>query len=181
MIEKTMIKDLVIITPQIFEDDRGYFFESYNEKKLSELGITTKFIQDNQSYSTYGTLRGMHLQKGEHAQAKLVRVTRGKVLDIVVDLRTNSETFGHSFSTTLSEENNKQLYIPRGFAHGFVVLSKAAVFQYKVDNYYHKESEAGFMYNDPELSINWKIDEKDIKLSKKDLILPSFSELSETL
>ncbi len=181
MIETTFIKDLVIFTPRIFEDERGHFFESYNEKAFLENGVTTKFVQDNQSFSTYGTLRGMHLQRGDHAQAKLVRVTKGEVLDVAVDLRPDSATFGKYLSVKLSEENNKQLFIPRGFAHGFVVLSKEAIFQYKVDNYYNKESEAGFIYNDEEIAIDWQIDEKDIRLSSKDQVLSSYTKLKELL
>ncbi|PIK14714.1 dTDP-4-dehydrorhamnose 3,5-epimerase [Halobacteriovorax sp. JY17] len=181
MIETTFIKDLVIFTPRVFEDERGHFFESYNEKSFLENGITTKFVQDNQSFSTYGTLRGMHLQRGDHAQAKLVRVTKGEVLDVAVDLRPDSATFGKYLSVKLSEENHKQIFIPRGFAHGFVVLSKEAIFQYKVDNYYNKESEAGFIFNDPSIAIDWLIPESDISLSEKDQILPSFNGLKERL
>ena len=178
---ETPIRDLIIFEPRVFEDERGYFFESYNQKTFKEAGITTEFIQDNQSYSTFGTLRGMHLQKAEHAQAKLVRVIQGEVLDVAIDLRKNSTTFGEHFSVILSGENHKQLFVPRGFAHGFVVLSSKAVFQYKVDNYYNQESEAGFIYNDSTTAIDWKIDEKDVELSKKDQVLPSFNKLLEEL
>ena len=176
-VEKTPIEDLLVITPRVFSDERGYFFESYNQKAFKEHGINANFVQDNQSYSTFGTLRGMHLQLGEHAQAKLVRVVKGEVLDVAVDLRENSPTFKKYFSVTLSEENGKQLFVPRGFAHGFVVLSKEAIFQYKVDNFYNKESESGFIYNDKEIGIEWKINEDDIQLSKKDELLPSFKEM----
>ncbi|ATH06728.1 dTDP-4-dehydrorhamnose 3,5-epimerase [Halobacteriovorax marinus] len=180
-IEKTPIKDLFIISPTVFKDDRGYFYESYNREKLVNYGLDINFIQDNQSYSTYGTLRGLHLQKGKYAQAKLVRVVKGEVLDIALDLRKESPTFGESFSINLSDINNKQLLIPRGFAHGFVVLSKEAIFQYKVDNPYHKESETGLIYNDPKINLNWKIPSSDIKLSPKDKLLPNFNTLIETL
>jgi len=162
-----------IITPRIFNDDRGYFFESYNAQKFNEgIGSEINFVQDNQSFSTKGVLRGLHFQKGEYAQSKLVRVTRGEVLDVAVDLRKKSPTFGQSFSIILSEENNQQFFIPRGFAHGFIVLSEVAVFQYKCDNYYDKASEGGLHYADPELNIDWGLPFDELLVSDKDKELP---------
>lgn len=177
----TEIEGLLLFEPKIFQDERGYFFESFNKKTFDEVGISREFVQDNQSFSTYGTVRGLHLQKGSASQAKLVRVTKGKVLDVVVDLRKNSKTFGMHLSFELSEENQMQLYVPRDFAHGFVVLSEDAIFQYKVDNFYSKENELGIIYNDPDLNIDWKILEKDIKLSKKDEMLLSFKSAERQL
>ena len=139
----TKIKDVVIFEPRIFTDDRGYFFETYNEKLFNDNGIAAKFVQDNQSKSSYGVIRGLHFQKGEHAQAKLVRVLQGSVLDVAVDLRKGSKTYGQYVAVELSDVNNLQLFIPRGFAHGFSVLSRTAVFAYKCDNLYCKESEGG--------------------------------------
>jgi len=173
---KTKIKDVVIIEPTIFSDNRGYFFESHNEEKMKEAGYDYKFIQDNQSKSEYGTIRGLHLQKGEHSQAKLVRVLHGKVIDVAVDCRKDSETFGQHVAVELSEENNLQLLIPRGFAHGFSVLSDEAVFAYKCDNKYCKEAEAGFKFDDKNLNINWQVSPEDAILSDKDNILPTFGE-----
>ncbi len=172
----TEFEGLVVFEPKVFSDSRGYFFESYNANTFSEANLDVKFVQDNQSYSAYGTLRGLHMQKGQMAQAKLVRVLKGKVLDVVVDVRKSSKTFGKHFSIELSEENKKQLFIPRGFAHGFVVLSDVAEFFYKCDNFYSKAHEIGIIYNDPKLSIDWQVPEKDIILSDKDKILPKFSE-----
>lgn len=166
---ETPIKDLFIIEPKVFEDRRGYFFEAFNEADLKNKGISYNFVQDNQSKSKYGVIRALHYQLAPHSQAKLVRVIKGKVLDVAVDLRKKSKTFGQSFSVELSDTNFKQFLIPRGFAHGFSVLSKEAVFFYKCDNYYNKESEAGIMYNDPKLNIDWKIPTKDILVSEKDL------------
>ncbi|QEC78089.1 dTDP-4-dehydrorhamnose 3,5-epimerase [Mucilaginibacter ginsenosidivorax] len=169
----TLLEGCIVITPRIFNDDRGYFFESYNEQNFNKaLGYQANFVQDNQSYSTKGVLRGLHLQKGEHAQAKLVRVTKGEVLDVAVDLRTGSPTYGQHFSVKLSEENNQQLFIPRGFAHGFIVLSDVAVFQYKCDNYYNKTAEGGLHYADPELNIDWGMSATELLVSEKDLELP---------
>ncbi len=168
-IEETPLKDCYIIRDTVFEDSRGYFFESFNAKTFESLtGITTPFVQDNQSSSIRGVLRGLHMQSGEYAQAKLVRVLAGSVLDVAVDLRKYSPTFGKVFSIELSSENHKQLYIPRGFAHGFVVLSERAVFFYKCDNVYNKESELGIMYNDPDLSIDWQLPKEELILSDKD-------------
>jgi len=165
---KTAIEGLFILEPKISSDDRGYFFESYNKKTLSDLGINVEFVQDNQSKSNYGVIRGLHFQKGEAAQAKLVRVLSGKVLDVAVDLRSNSSTFGKHVSVELSAENNRQLFIPRGFAHGFAVLSDEAVFAYKCDNFYNKEADTGILYCDPDLAIDWKIPESKRILSEKD-------------
>ena len=168
-----------IITPRIFNDDRGYFFESYNEQKFNEgVGAKIKFVQDNQSFSTKGVLRGLHFQKGEYAQSKLVRVTRGEVLDVAVDLRKSSSTYGRSFSILLSEENNTQFFIPRGFAHGFIVLSDVAVFQYKCDNNYNKTSEGGLHYADPELQIDWVLPFNELLVSDKDKELPFLKDVS---
>jgi dTDP-4-dehydrorhamnose 3,5-epimerase len=176
-IEKTVIKDLVIINPSVFEDSRGYFFEAYNKSKFQESGIDYQFIQDNQSFSKRGVIRGLHLQINPFAQAKLVRVLEGKILDVAVDLRKNSPTYGQHFSVVLSAENKKQLMVPHGFAHGFSVLSETASVLYKVDQLYHKDSERGIRYDDPTLAIDWQLDSKEIIVSEKDLILPSFNEI----
>ncbi len=168
-IEETGIDGLVVVQPKIFGDKRGYFFEVFNEQKLSEYGHNYHFVQDNQAGSGYGVLRGLHFQRPPHTQAKLVRITRGKVLDVVVDLRKQSATYGQSYSIILSEENRKQLLIPRGFAHGYVVLSDYADFVYKCDNFYNKESESGIIYNEPSLQIDWQIPEKDMIISDKDI------------
>ena len=169
-IEKTPLQDCYIIHDTVFADSRGYFFESFNAKKFEELtGVATPFVQDNQSSSTRGVLRGLHAQTGEHAQSKLVRVLSGKVLDVAVDLRKYSPSFGKAFSIELTGDNHKQLYIPRGFAHGFVVLSDTAVFFYKCDNFYNKAAELGIMYDDPDLNINWQLPKEDLILSDKDM------------
>ena len=172
----TKIKDVVIFEPRIFTDDRGYFFETYNEKLFNDNGVTAKFVQDNQSKSSYGVIRGLHFQKGEHAQAKLVRVLQGRVLDVAVDLRKGSETYGKHVAVELSDVNNLQLFIPRGFAHGFSVLSRTAVFAYKCDNLYCKESEGGIDCNDPDLGIDWQIPAEDRVLSEKDKLHPLFKD-----
>lgn len=172
----TKIKDVVIFEPRIFTDDRGYFFETYNEKLFNDNGIAAKFVQDNQSKSSYGVIRGLHFQKGEHAQAKLVRVLQGSVLDVAVDLRAGSETYGKYVAVELSDVNNLQLFIPRGFAHGFSVLSRTAVFAYKCDNLYCKESEGGIDCNDPDLGIDWQIPAEDRVLSEKDKLHPLFKD-----
>ena len=172
----TKIKDVVIFEPRIFTDDRGYFFETYNEKLFNDNGITAKFVQDNQSKSSYGVIRGLHFQKGVHAQAKLVRVLQGSVLDVAVDLRKGSETYGKHVAVELSDVNNLQLFIPRGFAHGFSVLSRTAVFAYKCDNLYCKESEGGIDCNDPDLGIDWQIPAEDRILSEKDKLHPLFKD-----
>ena len=175
---ETPLKDCVILQPQVFQDNRGYFFESYNAEKVNKLlGRKVDFVQDNQSKSTYGVLRGLHFQKGANAQSKLVRVLEGKVLDVAVDLRPDSPSFGKHFSVELSDENFTQFFIPRGFAHGFVVLSKTAIFAYKCDNGYNKGSEGGLLFNDTNINIDWKVDENDLVLSEKDLVNPTFKEL----
>jgi len=174
-IEETKIQGCFIIEPNVFEDERGYFFESFNQDKFNTLlGSQINFVQDNQSFSTKGVLRGLHYQIGEYQQAKLVRVISGKVIDVAVDLRKNSSTFGQHVSVELSGDNQKQFFVPRGFAHGFVVLSDTAIFSYKCDNFYNKESEAGIIYNDPALNIDWRLDSNEIKVSEKDIQLPSF-------
>lgn len=171
------IEGLLIIQPRIFEDERGYFFESFNEQKFQNTSkLQTKFVQDNESFSGYGTVRGLHFQKPPYAQAKLVRVISGTVLDVVVDIRSGSPTFGKHFSIELSEENKTQLYVPAGFAHGFAVLSQHALFSYKVDNYYNSASDAGILWNDPEFGIDWKIKKEDILLSDKDMKQQGFSD-----
>ena len=180
-LKKTPIEGLIIIEPSIFKDDRGYFFESYNHNRYVKSGIENNFVQDNQSFSEYGTIRGLHLQTGSHAQAKLVRVIKGIVLDVAVDLREGSKTYGEYFSIELSEDNNTQFYIPRGFAHGFSVLSETAIFSYKCDNFYNKESESGIIYNDTDINIDWGIPHQKAKVSEKDLILPSFKKFQDRI
>ena len=174
-IEKTFIKDLVLISPSVFEDARGYFFEAYNKSKFSDLGISIDFVQDNQSFSQKGTLRGLHYQNPPFAQTKLVRVLQGEIIDVAVDLRKDSPTFGKHFSVLLSAENKKQLLVPQGFAHGFSVLSETAVVLYKCDQYYNKESEGGIRFDDPTLAIDWGMDLKNAIVSEKDQILPDFT------
>ncbi len=170
---ETKLKGCFILEPRVFEDERGYFFESYNHKAFCEaIGQQVDFVQDNQSYSTRGVLRGLHFQIGEHAQAKLVRVLEGRVLDVAVDLRRDSDTYGQHVSIELTSDNKKQLFIPRGFAHGFVVLSHSAHFFYKCDNYYFKESEGGIRYSDSILNIDWKFLPEEIIVSEKDKMLP---------
>ena len=169
---ETALKGCYIIEPRVFKDDRGYFFESFNQKAFEELiGQNVHFVQDNQSFSQCGVIRGIHFQKGAHAQAKLVRVLEGEVLDVAVDLREGSPTYGQHVAVRLNAENNRQLFVPRGFGHGFSVLSERAVFAYKCDNYYHKASEGGIVYNDPTLAIDWGIPEEKIQVSEKDLLL----------
>lgn len=176
-INQTPLKDCFIIEPTIFEDERGYFCEKFNEEKFNKLtGLNGHFVQDNVSKSTYGVLRGLHLQKANHAQAKLVSCLEGKVWDVAVDLRKDSPTFGQWFGAELSGENKLQFYVPRGFAHGFSVLTETAVFAYKCDQFYNKESEGGILWNDQELKIDWKLPEVDILLSDKDKIQPTFAE-----
>jgi len=168
IVTKTGIDDLVIIEPTVFEDNRGYFYESYNKKAFEKHNLFYDFIQDNQSKSKYGTIRGLHFQIGQYAQAKLVRVLNGNILDLAVDLRKHSKTFGKSFAIELSEKNKKQLLVPRGFAHGFAVLSDTAIVSYKIDNIYKPDFERSIMYNDLSLNIDWKIDKKDVIISEKD-------------
>ncbi|WP_159730347.1 dTDP-4-dehydrorhamnose 3,5-epimerase [Sphingobacterium sp. 18053] len=175
---ETKLKGCFILEPTVFEDERGYFFESFNETKLTSiLGYKPHFVQDNQSKSQFGVVRGLHLQGGEHAQAKLVRVVEGSVLDVAVDVRPGSPTFGQHISVELSADNKKQLFVPRGFLHGFSVLSEHAVFFYKCDNNYHKESEDGINPLDPQLAIDWQIPHERMILSKKDQEAQSFEGL----
>lgn len=176
-ITETELEGCFILEPQIFRDERGYFIESYNKQTFEKaVGSTINFVQDNQSFSTFGIIRALHYQTGEFAQAKLVRVLSGRVLDVAVDLRINSKTFGKHIAIELSAENKKQLFIPRGFAHGFSVLSETAEFFYKCDNYYNKASEGGIVYNDAALSINWQIPENKVQVSEKDQVLPTLKE-----
>ncbi|PQV49644.1 dTDP-4-dehydrorhamnose 3,5-epimerase [Jejuia pallidilutea] len=175
---ETKLKGCLIIEPVVFEDQRGYFFESFNQKVFNELtGNNINFIQDNESFSFKGVLRGLHFQRGEHAQAKLVRVIKGKVLDIAVDIRKGSSTFGQHVSVELSGENKKQFFVPRGFAHGFIVLSDTVLFSYKCDNFYNKASESGIIYSDPSLDINWVLKNQEFIISEKDKMLPTIDKL----
>ncbi|MBQ5831313.1 MAG: dTDP-4-dehydrorhamnose 3,5-epimerase [Alistipes sp.] len=176
---KTSIEDVVIIEPDVFGDARGYFFESYSQKRFDEQVRPVKFVQDNESKSRYGVLRGLHFQKGKDAQSKLVRVVKGRVLDVAVDIRRGSPTFGKYVAVELSEDNHRQLFIPRGFAHGFSVLSEEAVFQYKCDNLYAPQSEGAIAWNDPEIGIDWGLKAEDILLSAKDAAHPLLSEAEE--
>ncbi|MGY0391260.1 dTDP-4-dehydrorhamnose 3,5-epimerase [Bizionia sp. KMM 8389] len=172
-IQETKLQGCFIIEPRVFEDKRGYFFESFNLNTFNQgTGLNVEFVQDNESFSTKGVLRGLHYQTGAHAQAKLVRVVKGSVLDVAVDIRKNSPTYGQYVAVELTETNKKQLFVPRGFAHGFVVLSETAIFSYKCDNYYNKESEGGIIYNDPTLNIDWQLPEASLLVSEKDIILP---------
>lgn len=174
----TPLNDCFIVKPRIFKDSRGIFFESYNQKLFREkTGLNIDFVQDNQSVSAKGVLRGLHFQFGEMAQAKLVRVIQGKVLDIVVDIRKESSTFGQSFSLILDAEAHLQLFIPKGFAHGFITLSEESIFAYKCDNFYDSESEGGIIYNDATLNLDWHLPEEEFIISEKDKNLPSFKEL----
>lgn len=174
-IEKTFIKDLVVLTPDVFEDARGYFFEGYNKNKFSALGIDIDFVQDNQSFSQRGTLRGLHYQNPPFAQTKLVRVLQGEIMDVAVDLRKDSPTYGQHFGIKLTAENKKQLLVPQGFAHGFSVLSQTAVVLYKCDQFYNKASEGGIRFDDSTLQIDWGMDLAAAIVSEKDLILPNFA------
>lgn len=177
-VTETKLKGCFVIEPRVFNDDRGYFFESYNKAVFDKtVDANVDFVQDNESFSTKGVLRGLHFQKGEFAQAKLVRVTQGEVLDVVVDLRLGSETFLQVETVILSSENKKQLFVPRGFAHGFIVLSDTVVFNYKCDNWYNKASEDGIIYNDPTLNIDWILDSSEFIVSEKDIILPTVKDL----
>lgn len=181
-IENTSLEGCYLIHDTFFGDERGYFFESFNRRTfLEKTGLAIDFVQDNQSRSQKGVLRGLHFQLAEFAQAKLVRVIEGKVLDIVVDLRKNSATFGQHLAIELSGESHTQLFVPRGFAHGFVVLSEVAVFFYKCDNYYNKEAEAGILFNDQQLGIDWVLPPEQLLLSQKDASLPTFGDIRETL
>ena len=173
----TEIDGVYIIEPKIFNDARGYFFESYNEAEFIKNGISNRFVQDNQSKSSYGVVRGLHCQLGEHSQAKLVRVLQGRVLDVAVDVRPGSKTFGKHVAVELSAENQRQLFIPRHFLHGFSVLSKEAIFAYKVDNLYNKESEFGIRYDDPEIGVDWKVPGDKIITSEKDRLANTLQDL----
>lgn len=172
------LQDCFILEPSVFRDERGYFFESFHAEKFREhTGVQTTFVQDNQSFSVYGTVRGLHFQAEPHAQAKLIRVLNGKILDVVVDIRPDSPSFGKVFSIELSSDNLLQLYISKGFAHGFSVLSPTATVHYKCDTYYHREAEAGIRFNDPQLAIDWKIDPAHRLISDKDQKQPFFKDL----
>src|SRR5690606_18559022 len=175
---ETALEGCFIIEPKIIGDSRGYFFESFNESSFAEaVKQEVHFVQDNQSFSSYGVLRGLHAQAGEYAQAKLVRVLQGEVLDVAVDLRKDSPTYGQHISALLSAENKKQLFVPRGFLHGFVVLSETAEFFYKCDNFYNKDSEIGVKFDDPTIAIDWRIDLDEMIISEKDQILPYLNQL----
>jgi dTDP-4-dehydrorhamnose 3,5-epimerase len=177
-IEETKLKGCFIIEPKVFGDERGYFFESYKQDLFEKaIGYKVNFIQDNQSLSSYGVLRGLHFQNGEHAQAKLVRVLKGSVLDVAVDIRQDSPTFGQHVSIELSEENKKQVFVSRGFAHGFIVLSESAEFFYKVDNVYEPTQEGGILFSDKDIGIDWKVPLSSIQLSDKDKVLPTIKQL----
>ena len=173
---ETGLPGLKIFEPRVFADSRGYFFESFNKNTFKEAGIDAEFVQDNESKSVKGVLRGLHYQLNPMAQAKLVRVVEGEVMDVVVDIRAGSPTFGKSYGLLLTAENKKQLYIPRGFAHGFSVISDTCIFQYKCDNFYSKESEGGILYNDPALNIDWGMDINNAIVSDKDKVLPLFKD-----
>ena len=174
---KTPIEGLLIIEPRVFHDARGYFVETYNEQRYREAGVDAMFVQDNQSCSTYGVVRGLHFQKPPYTQAKLVSCTKGRVLDVAVDLRIGSPTYGKWYAVELSEENHRQFYIPRGFAHGFSVLSEQAVFTYKCDNLYHPEAEGGLLLSDPDVAIDWQVPEDKRVISEKDTKHPLFKDL----
>ncbi|WP_227625946.1 dTDP-4-dehydrorhamnose 3,5-epimerase [Geofilum rubicundum] len=176
-----MINGLIVLNFRSFADDRGRFFESYHKERYLKEGILCDFVQDNVSVSSYGVIRGLHFQSGDFAQAKLVQVLKGRVLDVAVDLRPDSPTFGQHYSVELSDENHLQFFIPRGFAHGFSVLSDEALFHYKCDNYYHKASERGIIYNDPALNIDWQLPQGKEIVSDKDLELMSFESLKNTM
>lgn len=165
---KTDIEGVVIIEPRIFKDERGYFYESFSQREFEEKVCKTTFVQDNQSKSSYGVLRGLHFQKPPHCQSKLVRCIKGAVLDVAVDIRKGSPTFGKYVAVELTEENHRQFFVPRGFAHGFAVLSEEAVFQYKCDNFYCKESEGAIAWDDPEIGIDWRVPAEEVILSEKD-------------
>ena len=176
---KTAIEDVVIIEPDVFGDSRGYFFESYSQKKFDELVRPVRFVQDNESKSKYGVLRGLHFQKGKDAQSKLVRVVKGRVLDVAVDIRKGSPTFGKYVAVELTEDNHRQLFVPRGFAHGFSVLSDEVIFQYKCDNLYAPESEGAIAWNDPDIGIDWQLPAEDVLLSTKDSAHPMLKDVTD--
>ncbi len=177
----TEIEGVLIIEPTVWQDARGYFFESFQKEKYSDLGISCDFIQDNESYSERGVLRGLHFQRPPYEQAKLVREVQGEVLDVIVDLRPGSKTYGKSLSFVLNDTNKRQLFVPRGFAHGYLVLSNNALFIYKCDQYYTKSSEGGIRYDDPTLAIDWQLEADGLKISEKDLCLPYFKDHLATL
>lgn len=177
-VTKTNIDGVFIIEPKVFKDQRGHFFESYNKLNLEEFGINYTFVQDNQSKSSYGVIRGLHFQKPPHAQTKLLRVVEGTIIDVAVDIRKGSQTYGQHVAVELSDENFKQLLIPAGFAHGFSVLSDTAIVQYKCTDYYHPETEGGILFNDADLDIDWQIPLDEAVLSEKDLKHPSFAEFN---
>jgi dTDP-4-dehydrorhamnose 3,5-epimerase len=176
----TDLPGLFLFEPNVFEDSRGYFFESYNENIFKQQGIDIRWLQDNQSSSQYGVIRGLHYQLPPYAQTKLVRALRGKILDVAVDIRKGSPTFGKAYSVVLSAKNKRQLFIPKGFAHGFSVLSKKAEVMYKCDGFYNKESEAGIIYNDAELNIDWRIPAEAAIVSEKDIQLPTLAHCANT-
>lgn len=176
---KTAIEDVVIIEPDVFGDSRGYFFESYSQKKFDEQVRPVRFVQDNESKSKYGVLRGLHFQKGKDAQSKLVRVIKGRVLDVAVDIRKGSPTFGKYVAVELTEDNHRQLFVPRGFAHGFSVLSEEVIFQYKCDNLYAPESEGAIAWNDPDIGIDWQLPTEDVLLSAKDSAHPMLKDVTD--
>lgn len=177
-IQETGLKDCLLIKPSIFSDSRGYFFESFNRQTFEDrTGLSGNFVQDNQSFSNYGVIRGLHTQAGEFAQAKLVRALKGEVLDVVVDIRKDSPTYGQHFSVRLSDENKLQLYVPRGFLHGFSVLSETVDFFYKCDNFYRKDAELGVIYNDSSLAIDWQVPSDKVSVSEKDLLLKTFDQI----
>lgn len=177
--KETLLKGCYLLTPNVFEDERGYFLESFNEKSFSkETGVFINFVQDNQSKSNKGVLRGLHFQQGDFAQSKLVRVVKGRVLDICIDIRKNSPTFGKHISIILDDVKHQQLFIPKGFAHGFLVLEDNTIFSYKCDNFYYKDKEAGILFNDPDLNINWNYSLDKLIISEKDLKLPLLKDLS---
>ncbi|WP_432708377.1 dTDP-4-dehydrorhamnose 3,5-epimerase [Pedobacter sp.] len=177
-ITKTPINDLLLIEPKVWKDNRGYFYESFSTRAFADAGVDVNFVQDNQSFSQRGTLRGLHAQKSPSAQGKLVRVIQGRVLDVAVDARKDSATYGQHYSVELSGDNHKQLWVPPGFLHGFLTLEDNTIFTYKVSNYYDKEAEVGVIYNDAYLDIKWSdtMDPADFILSEKDLVLPSFND-----
>ncbi|XCF06515.1 dTDP-4-dehydrorhamnose 3,5-epimerase [Tamlana crocina] len=177
-VEETYLKGCFVVTPRVFEDERGYFFETFNESVFQkETGVSVNFVQDNQSKSNKGVLRGLHFQTGTFAQAKLVRVIKGKVFDVCVDLRDGSATFGQHFSIILDGEKHQQLFVPRGFAHGFVVLEDDTIFSYKCDNFYNKDSESGIIFNDEVLNIDWGFPEEQLIISEKDKELQPFNKV----
>lgn len=178
-ITKTNIEGVVIIEPRIFADDRGYFFEAFSEREFTEKVCDCRFVQDNEAKSSYGVVRGLHFQRPPHAQSKLVRATKGRILDIVVDIRKESSTFGKHIAVELSDENHRQLFIPHGFAHGYAVLSDEAIVEYKCDDFYHPECEGGIAWNDAALGINWQIPTDDIILSERDKNHPTLAECNE--